>query len=276
MKIEKALFIKDGVERKITASEISSRKEYLEKYAGNLFCTHPGCPARLAFAETPTFTTKKIFKTSRNSAHSDDCPIRIIYDKTGKYHYSSETVNRALSDRHKRDILKKLFYRNQSIDETTSKKREYKKPNPKPTESDVIVTPKLVASIDPSATLGEKGTREPVVKKRRCTDLLPEDVGKLLALDDYASTAVIADDYIEIVLESKTTLLFYNAFRDSSSTAFSLVKSVALDLLSHKPNILICFIGVVEKNDSGYQIQIMDPSLITFNDTSIYNYNPPT
>lgn len=69
-----AIYIKDGGQHKITADSILSRKEYLETYRGHLFCPHPNCSAQVSFAETPTFTNKKIFKTLKNSIHSEDCP----------------------------------------------------------------------------------------------------------------------------------------------------------------------------------------------------------
>lgn len=270
--MNKALFIKDGTAQEITAESILSRKEYLEKYRGHLFCPHPNCPAQLSFAETPTFKRKKIFKTSKNNVHSDDCPHKITYDTIGKRYFSSEMINHTLSDRHKRDILKKLFYRNLDTVESPTNSSPAHKKESKPTNTDSTGIYKSVASIDPNAIPVQKGMREPTVKKRRCSDILSEDIGKLLALDDYAKNAVISEDYVEIILESNTTLLFYNAFRNSSPSAFSLIKNLAKDFITNKHDLLICFIGNVEKKEKGYQIQIMDPSLISFNDSSIYNY----
>lgn len=269
----KALFIKDGSIREISADSIKSRKEYLETYRGHLFCPHPNCTAHVSFAETPTFTTKKMFKTTKNSAHSEDCPYKITHSENNNRYVSSETINQVLSERHKRDILKQLFNRNQNPDEATvSGSHTSSKTQNTPSNTDTVAIPKLIASIDPNALPAEKGKREPVVKKRHCSDILSEDIGKLLALDDYANSAIISDDYVEIMLNSNITLLFYNAFNDSSPVAFSLVKALATDFIINKQALLICFIGIVEKKQSGYQIQIMDPSLITFNDRYIYNY----
>lgn len=271
--MNEALLINDGIFRKITANSIVSRKEYLELYRGRLYCPYPNCPAHLSFAETPTFTMKKMFKTAKNSLHSEDCPYKINHSESGNRYISSNTINQALSDRHKRDILKKLFYRNQDSDELTSGS-SYTTPQTSNAHSDTnaISTPKAIASIDPNALPAPKGTREPTVKKRRCSDILHEDIGKLLALDDYAANAIISNDYVEIILKSNTTLLFYNSFKDSSAAAFSLVKNLATDFISKKQDLLICFIGIVEEKQSGYQVQIMDPSLVTFNDSYIYNY----
>lgn len=271
--MNEALFIKDGAERKIMAESIKSRKEYLEIYRGHLFCPHPNCTAQVSFAETPTFTVKKIFKTSKNCTHAEDCPHRIIHNANGNRYISSETINQALSERHKHDILKKLYNRNQNPDETTtSGSHTSSKTTNAPSDTNVVAIPKSIASIDPNALPAEMGAREPVVKKRRCSDILSEDIGKLLALDDYAKSATISDDYVEIILNSNTTLLFYNAFKNSSPAAFSLVKALATDFINYKKDLLICFIGIVEKAQAGYHIQIMDPSLITFNDSYIYNY----
>ena len=271
--MNKALFFNDGNKREINADSIKSRKEYLEIYRGHLFCPHPNCTATVSFAETPTFTIKKMFKTTKNSTHSEDCPYKITHSVNSNRYVSSETINRVLSERHKRDILKKLFNRNQNPDEATaSGSHTHSKVQNTPSNTDAVVTPKLIASIDPNALPAGKGKREPVVKKRRCSDILSEDIGKLLALDDHANSAIISDNYVEIMLSSNITLLFYNAFNASSPVAFSLVKDLATDFIINKQDLLICFIGIVEKKQSGYQIQIMDPSLITFNNCYIYNY----
>lgn len=271
--MNKALYIKDGIKREITAETIKSRKEYLEKYRGYLFCPHPNCPAHISFAETPTFAIKKIFKTTKNSTHSEDCPHRIIHSANGNRYITTETINQALSEKHKRDILKKQFNLAKNPGKATSGSSYVTpKKQKKPSDKNAITAPKPIASIDPNALPVEKGKREPVVKKRHCSDILSEDIGKLLVLDDYAKSAFISNDYVEIMLTSNATLLFYNAFKDSSPAAFSLVKALANDLITTKQDLIICFIGIVEKKQSGYQVQIMDPSLISFNDCSIFNY----
>lgn len=271
--MKEALYIKDGIQLKITAESITSRREYLETYRGHLFCSHPNCTAHITFAETPTFTVKKIFKTSKNSMHAEDCPYRITHNADGNRYISSETISQSLSENHKRDILRKLFNRNQTPNEVTTNvpNTPSKKTSPS-SDAKVIAITKSKASIDPNARPAEKGIREPVVKKRHCSDILSEDIDRLLALDDYAKSATVSDDYVEIKLNSNTTLLFYNAFKTSSPAAFSLVKALATDFINNAQDLLICFIGVVEKTQSGYQIQIMDPSLITFNNRYIYNY----
>lgn len=271
--MNEALFIKDDIERKITAESIASRREYKEKYLGHLFCPYPNCTAHVSFAETPTFTVKKIFKTLKNSPHAENCPYRITYKANGNRYIVSETISQSLSESHKRDILRKLFNRNQTPNEVTTNgsSTPSKKMNPS-SDAKVIAITKSKASIDPNARPAEKGFREPVVKKRHCSDILSEDINRLLALDDYAKSATVSDDYVEIKLNSNTTLLFYNAFKVSSPAAFSLVKALATDFINNAQDLLICFIGVVEKTQSGYQIQIMDPSLITFNNRYIYNY----
>ena len=271
--MNQALFFKDNIKQIISAESISSRKEYLEKYRGHLFCPHPTCPAHISFAETPTFKIKKMFKTSKNSTHTEDCPYRISHTGTNKRYISAETVNHALSDNHKRDILKKLYFRNQSSDPSTSVRSHYHSQSTVTSASELVISQKAIASVNPDALPTAKGQREPVVKKRRCSDILPEDVGKLLGLDDYAISADISDDYVKITLKSNVTLLFYNAFRDSNSVAFSLLKELTKEFMEKKFPLLICFIGNVEKTSSGYQVQVMHPSLVTFNDDYIYNYH---
>lgn len=271
--MNEAFFIKNGVKKKIYAQSIPSRKKYIEMYRGYLFCSQPNCTAHLSFAETPDFANKKIFKTAKNSEHSEKCPHKILHDKNGNRYISSETINLALSDKHKHDILRKLYYQNTESATPTINTSPTQKKRAQPTsDANIVFVPKSIASIRPDAIPKEKGMREPTVKKRYSNDILPEDVGKLLGLVGYAKDSFIADDYIEIILESKVKLVFYNSFRDSSSSAFSLVKKIATEIPTNKHDLRICYIGNVEKTADGYQIQITDPSLITFNNESVYNY----
>lgn len=79
--MDKAIFINNNVTSTVYAKDIENRKEYLDKYNGQLFCAEPGCTARVSFAETPTFRVKKMFKTIKHSEHSLLCPHRIVYDE---------------------------------------------------------------------------------------------------------------------------------------------------------------------------------------------------
>lgn len=269
--MNEALFIKDGDIKKITANQIESRTEYVNKYNGYLFCPTQGCDASLTFALTPTFATKKIFKTARHSEHSENCPHRIVHTGSSLHRYSSETINQELSDEHKRDVLKKLYERNFE-DESTNMKPKSKpgsKPRPNP-EAGSIARP--VASIDPDAVPVTEGQREPSVRKRKSNDILPEDIGQLRGIDGKSLSAKIDDNSIEIWLNPNLSILFFNAFRDASLTAYQQVLKIANDINSNSLTTLICCIGIIEEAKHGYQIQIMDPSMVSFDNKSAYNF----
>lgn len=269
--MDKALFINNDTAELISAQQINSRTEYLSMYNGKLYCPTPGCTAQLSFAITPSFRHKKIFKTAKNSEHTDTCPHKILHDASVASHYSMGTINQALSDRHKRDILSKLYLRNTKPVENTPEMSNKQRPQ-KQRDTNSVGTPILVASISPDAESAKEGEREPSVLKRKSNDLSSEDINKLRAIDGYAISAKITQDYIEIWLTPTLSLLFFNAFRDSSNMAYQEVTKIAHDINNSKDSILVCCIGIIEDKTEYYQIQIMDPSLVTFNNESPFNY----
>lgn len=58
--MNKALYVTDDEEFIIFPHNISSRKEYLEKFSGRLFCPTPGCNAQLDYVELPYYGHEKI------------------------------------------------------------------------------------------------------------------------------------------------------------------------------------------------------------------------
>jgi len=268
-----ALFIKDGISKKITADEIESRTHYLSTYSGCLFCNTPGCPAELSFALTPDFRIKKMFKTKKNSEHAEHCPHKIVHSGSAKYRYSSETVNQTLSSKHRRDVLQKLYARNlEQTPPTGGGSSSGTSTRLKKDDSNTELLARPVASIDTNAESAKQGQKEPPVRKRKSNDILPEDVGLLRGIDGYALSAHIDENSVEIELEPNFSILFYNAFRDSSPEAYRQVQRIADDINCHSMPFLVCCIGVVERKEAGYQIQIMDSSLITFNNKAAISF----
>lgn len=194
--------------------------------------------------------------------------------KKKKPHIASGEVSQLLSDNHKRDILKKLYQRNFEVENQPTKSTSTKRSQPAPTEKkDSVLTDKLVPSINPDAPTAIEGQREATVKKRKCTDILNEDIDKLLGMDGYVTSAIVADDYVDLLFDSILSIRFYNAFRDASPAAYNLIKQLAHTLNTSRQPILVCFIGIVTKTKNGFQVQIMDPTLITFNNQSIFRFS---
>lgn len=273
--MNQALFINGETQKIINAKEIQSRTDYLENYAGHLFCPTSDCRAQLTFALTPTFRIKQMFKTGKNSEHADHCPYKVIHNGTLRHHYTSEIVNQALSAKHKRDVLKQLYNRNQEQEEKVNVTRSSSlKPSKKVNKDDSSneTMPRSVASISPDAEPVRIGQKEPPVRKRKANDILPENENQLLGIDGYALSANITDNYIEIFLDKNLRILFYNAFKDSSPEAYQQVHRIAFEINKKHEPILVCCIGVVEKKGDYYQVQIMDSSLISFNDKSALSF----
>jgi len=274
--MEKAKFATSNSTKIISARDIKSRKEYMEKYVGKLFCAEAGCNAMLDYVELSNYRREKIFRTHKHSNHSPDCPFQIIRTEGKGPTFSSTTFSKAISDEHIKSILKGLRQRNSGEASGTSQQTKSKvvsKLN-KTKERDSLKG-RAVASIDADAEPVKRGEREPTVKKRRGIDLLPEDDSRLRGIDGYIDAAYIGEKFVELHFSNtttKTTLLFYNAFRDKSDRAYKFVKDIADEVNSSDLKIFICCVGVVEFLADKIQIQIMNPSYITFEGLSIYNY----
>lgn len=275
MLMNKALFVTENTSSIISPHDISSRKEYREKYIGKLYCPTPECTAQLDYVELPFVGHEKIFRTHKGSEHNQNCPYCIIHSKGNNPFSSSETFSQVLSDKHIKSILKGLYQRN--VAPTPERPTPSKRGTTKHRDSTSPLSNKrhAVASIDPNAEPVPLGKREPPVRKRRSKDLLAEDNNILRGIDGIVDRAYIGENYTELYFSSTTpivSLLFYNSFRDKSEQAYRYIQELAKALNSTDLKILVCCLGVVEINTEKAQIQIMSPDYITIEGLSIYNY----
>ena len=178
--MNKALFVTSDKSSPIFAKDIESRKEYLEKYVGKLYCPTPGCCAQLDYVELPYLGNEKIFRTHKGSEHDVSCPYSIIHQSVNAPSFSSETFSQAISEEHIKSILKGLYQRNTEPLRSGSSATEggTTKHRNKSTSSTPIAG-HAVASLDPNAAPVVKGEREPSVRKRRSQDLIAEDNNRL-------------------------------------------------------------------------------------------------
>lgn len=274
--MNKALYVTQNKILLIKATDIKSRRDYLENHVGKLYCPTPGCYAHLDYVELPYSGNSKIFRTHKGSEHNTSCPYCIIHQSANAPSFSSETFSQAISEEHIKSILRGLYQRNKEplYSGSSTPKRGTTKHRDDTTTSTATMG-RAVASLDPSAAPVVRGEREPSVRKRRSQDLLAEDNNRLRGIDGTVDSAYIGDNYIELhfaTTDCPVTLLFYNAFRDKSEQAYRLVAHLAHILNTTDLNVLICCLGVVEMNDGKATIQIMSPDYMTIEGLSIYSY----
>lgn len=273
--MNKALFVTPDTSSIIFPQDISSRKEYREKYIGNLYCPTPECTAQLDYVELPFVGHEKIFRTHKGSEHNPNCPYCIIHKKDSNPSLSSETFSQALSDKHIKSILKGLYQRNAAPTPSRAPLPKRGTTRHRDSTSPLLNERHAIPSIDPNAEPVALGKREPSVRKKRSTDLLVEDNHILRGIDGIVDKAYIGEDYIELYFSSTTppvSLLFYNSFRDKSEQAYRYMQELATAINSAKLKVLVCCLGVVEINTEKAQIQIMSPDYVTIEGLSIYNY----
>ena len=261
--------------KEISASNIASRKEYIEKYLGKLYCPTTECNAQLDYVELTHSKYNKIFRTHKGSEHIPTCPYCITHNASNTPNFSSETFSQAISDEHIRAVLKGLYDRNteQSPSSAPAPKRGSTSHRKSDTQSSA--TGRAIASIDPDAEPVSIGQREPSVRKRRSKDILLEDNNKLRGIDGVVDSAYIGTDYVEFKFSSTempVSLTFYNAFRDKSQRAYDYVVELANLLITTKLKILVCCLGVIEIKNETASIQIMSPNHITIEGLPIYSY----
>lgn len=273
--MNKALFRNTSGSKIISATDIDSRKDYLQKYQGHLFCPEPGCNAQLVYAELPFKGYEKIFKTHKDSEHSGLCPHRITHKEDGHPIYTSETFSKALSEHHIQSVLKGLYEKNTNQTSTHSTQGTNNTSRKKNADASKQAIGRVVPSIDPDATPIKAGEREPAVRKRRSHDLILEDNNMLRGVYGLIVDSYITDTYIELIdktPDGNVSLLFYNAFRDKSQLAYKYIQELAFLIKENNLRVPVCCIGVIEFLSSKIQIQIMNPNHITFENVSIFNY----
>lgn len=273
--MNRAYYINKDEAKYISPYDISSRKEYCEKYSGNLYCPTNGCSAQLDYVELPYLGHEKIFRTHKGSEHIDSCPHNIIHKNGSGISFSSETFSQNISDSHIKSVLDGLYKRNTipNFGYSSSTKRGVTKH--RDTDTPPIPTKRAVASLDPNAEPTQVGVREPSVRKRRSQDLLAEDNNMLRGIDGIVDSAYIGADFVEFHFCSTNcpvSLIFYNAFRDKSNLAYYHITQLANMLNSSALKVLVCCVGIVETTPSGISVQIMSPDYITIEGMSIYNY----
>lgn len=269
-----AYYINGGQRSHISSNKIKSRKEYLEKYQGYLFCEK--CTARVVFAELSS--GKKIFKTAKGSEHGFDCPYKITHRTTTGPTFTADTFSKAISEKHIKSVLKGLNERNMTTPPT--KRKVYSNDSPRVIKiSDGTGKTNIKPTLDPSAEKIKSGEREPAIRKRNCNDILPEDYNELRGIDGIVNKAIVYSDFIQLSFNTNDTdpvnLLFYNAFKDKDARAYELVKNLAHDMVENHTELLVCCLGVIEKKSDSIQIQIMAPGHITFNNKSINFFFSP-
>lgn len=268
-----AFYITD--DKEISANDIPSRKEYIEKYLGKLYCPIPECNAQLDYVELTHSIYNKIFRTHKGSEHIPTCPYCITHNASNASNFSSETFSQAISDEHIRAVLKGLYDRNTEQSPSPAPATKRGTTSHRKSDTQTSITGRAIASIDPDAEPVSIGQREPSVRKRRSKDILLEDNNKLRGIDGIVDSAYIGTDFVELKFcssEIPVSLIFYNAFRDKSQKAYDYIVELANLIATTNLKILVCCLGVIEIKNKMASIQIMSPNHITIEGLSIYSY----
>ena len=259
--------------------EISSRKNYLDKYSGHLFCPTDGCHAALVYSESRLANKNSYLKTWPNQEHTIICPYHATKIQT-RPRTSGIEVGVHISDKHIANTFKYLS-RKRLIAE--GKIQPQQNPNsPKGGRKFLPLNTtqeqdRYSPSVDSDAFPIPSGMKEPSIRSCFCNQLLPEDVDSYIALNGDIKNVAVLHDRIIIHLDcpEKWTVdvLFFNAFRASGEQSYNLISQLRRYLKQNPDVVVECMsAGLLSKTKTGYQLQVYNPHEQRFNGKTIAQF----
>jgi hypothetical protein len=251
--IGSALYVKDGEVREITLSEVDAGTYDLQ-YKGYLYCTTPGCDARLVFVygtERPSY-----FRTWKNDNHIEDCIYK--FDRvSGRAGVNTEyTINVAISSERKKNALKEAYklarMTAEELERRRSKRTQKRQNKTTIGKGNRIAINPVINNSDDEEVITE-GKKGPKLLKRNVDSLKDSDEGKARVLigiiqdikyDD--SRALIRVGRNKKVVDVK----FEEAFVANSPNHLGLFHYIE-KLLSERGDVIFTGVGEVRKAING-------------------------
>lgn len=262
-------------ERLISAADIHSDAEYRSEYRGHLFCPEAGCPARVIWVDRQG---SPYFRTWPGSKHAEDCPHAYETDPSKITEQATEVFPVRLSRDHIQRCLR-ISYRKQKEDDGLLPKKEPSASRPKREHPATKAGGKrLVPTVDKTAPVEKRGTRQSSVFQKSCSELRSKDHGKYLCVRGHVIGAEVRERSVHLFLDAgknpAVDIFFYEAFRTDSQQAYELVSDIAQRIHSGtiSPFQLNC-IGECRLSDDGrFHIQVFHEREFTLNEHSLSSF----
>lgn len=264
-------YYKDGkASLKIQAKDISSIKEYREKYRNHLFCSEDGCEAKIELAHRRSIP---YFRTWQNSKHAPDCYFSFENSPQKSPHRGGENVLGLVSAQHKKAALQYSDRKRKEDEGQVAKRGRTSSTTDRRRPVDAVT--RTVATVDANAEAIVTGIREPRIPTRKCGDVTDKDIDQAINVRGYIVSAIIEETSISLLFDTasdnKVRIFFYNRFRDNSRQAYDWIAQIAADI-NHGARIFASCIGICEKKADCYSIQIFESEDLHFNDKSLATF----
>ncbi|SFJ43448.1 hypothetical protein SAMN04487936_102156 [Halobacillus dabanensis] len=236
--------------REITADDIDP-SSYKDTYKGQLYCTSENCNAKLVVVFR--YSRRNYFRTLQNEDHDEDCIHYFERSATRGGIDTQETINVRMSEKQKRNALKRAFSLSQMTDEQIEEMRKKQKNRKKNTttnnrkDTQTRIEPTLNGEVD------EEKEREALKKKKapslfnRGADALSEsDLGKPRVVSGEVISVYSKKNFAQIKIRRGNTTLsvkFEEAFFADSPNSDGLFGNITKYSEKHGP---LIFNGIGE------------------------------
>lgn len=269
-RILKVIVRKDGIEKEVRLSEITSEL-YEKEYKGNLFCPNPVCAARIEYVSgnvrTPYFRTKKskIIDGAVFDEHIKDCPYYVEHESEERRRSRNDpSVYYRLSPEHKRSVLRNAydrefrpekFNRKTGNEDGASKKRASFRSK---IDNSSLARGRAGLGID-GANEGEG--REPSVFSKKIDEISDFDINNVHCVTGYVEDMQFDGPFPFFVLLRKdgqrARILFSEAFAVNNPVQYENLRIYKTYIDQYKnigSKTFVCCIGKIIKDDFGISL----------------------
>ncbi|WP_223070470.1 hypothetical protein [Paenibacillus caui] len=261
MPIYESIYKSEDHEELVTVSNIEQHENFID-VKNNLYCTYPGCTARLSYV--PKGKVRAHFKTWPKNDHIQDCIDYFERVVTANKQKSVATSTMALSDKHVKNVLDNLKKkrREQESGADKPKSNNNKRPRPKVNpDSGENPTLNIVPTTGPDADLasGESNIKEPSVRNRSLINLTDDDVGWTRSVEGYIQNVETNDKRVVLELRDgdyNFRVYFEEFFFDNAPVNFrGYFEDLKLLVHNHK-DYLFSGVGLIERRKEQYGMLI--------------------
>jgi hypothetical protein len=269
MKIENALYIRDNILEKVSASDLS-REDYFKQYKGFLYCAEDDCNAKLNFVQTKNNT--KYFRTFPSTDHKEGCPNEVSYDDETRHANQFDAIIN-ISNNHIRDVLERAFNKFLNVQKPnvrSDKKRE----NVNIVEG--LRSGGIAALFNEGSDLA--GGKEPYIVTRWYNQITKADDMQVRCIIGYVSNIQLLGNnhaYINLTpkIENSVKVHFAEQFKANNGPEFekmNIIENYIKLEKKLKKKIVCCCIGRVKFVNTGINILIDRSNGFTLDGMTFY------
>lgn len=286
LRILRAIYKKDGIEKEIALSEITDEM-YKSTYKGYLFCPTPDCEAKIEFASGPKLTYFRTWKTKVVDGeilneHLKDCTHYVERDAEEKarrrsdpdlyYKLSAEHIRAVLKRAYDREFNPDKYRKKDPIDSEGIKKRPSSR-----SRTDYGLEPKGKAGLVVDGAIAPV-EKEPSVYRISIDDISDDNYNSVQCIYGYAVDMVISgDSYPYMVLTTNNNrngrILFSESFAVNNQIQFDNIevyKNYINAIIKTGRRPYVCCVGKITQDEYGNSVVVEDYQALRIDDKGYY------